>query len=265
MPRATSTSQTLSGIDRALDVLSLFAEADSRTLGVTEIANGLGVSKAVVHRTLATLRGRGFVVLEARTRRYSLGPQILLQGLAYLARLDVMAVSRDAVAALSQLTSETATLSIRVGHSRVHIDQVLPRREVRMQVELGVPYALHAGAPSRAFLAHLPEDEIEGYLDNVPLVKLTSRTVTDVRRLRRELTYVRAKGVATSFGERAEDAGAVAAPVFDRDGVVSGVICVCGPLERIRESADRSAELVLEQARLASERLGYRGDQHLSR
>jgi DNA-binding IclR family transcriptional regulator len=258
MTSPASSGQTIAGIERALDALSLFAESETASLGVTEIAHALGLSKAVVHRILASFRAKGFVELDETTRRYSLGPKILFLGLTYLDRIDILTVAREAMAILSARTNETATLSVRSGDTRVYVDQVTPPRDVKMQVSLGIPYPLHAGASSKAFLAFLPESEIDTYLAKVRLDRLTKQTQVDPRKLRRELAEIREVGYASSFGERMEGAGAVAAPVFGRDGTPAGVISVCGPIERFRDEADDAARLLVEQTARASARLGYR-------
>ncbi len=255
---APQSGQTIAGIERALDALSLFAESTSPSLGVTEIAQSLGLSKAVVHRILASFRAKGFVELDETTRRYSLGPRILFLGLTYLDRIDIVSVARTAMANLCALTSETATLSLRSGGTRVYVDQVTPSRDVRMSVALGVPYPLHAGASSKAFLAFLPAEEIEAYLAGNDLAALTDSTVVNPKSLRKELGKIRELGYAQSFGERMEGAGAVAAPVFGRDGLPAGVISVCGPIERFRDEAEKAAALLLEHTRDASARLGHR-------
>ena len=252
-----SGGQTIAGIERALDALSLFAETDAPSLGVTEIAQALGLSKAVVHRILASFRAKGFVELDETTRRYSLGPKILFLGLTYLDRVDILSVARVAMTQLSALTDETATLSLRSGDQRVYVDQVTPNRDVKMSVSLGLPYPLHAGASSKAFLAFLSEDEQARYLAG-GLQALTSQTQVDARKLKKELEQIRKVGYAQSFGERMDGAGAVAAPVFGRDGSPAGVISVCGPVERFRDEAERAAELLLQHTRDASARLGYR-------
>jgi IclR family acetate operon transcriptional repressor len=254
---APQGGQTIAGIERALDALSLFAESTSPSLGVTEIAMALGLSKAVVHRILASFRAKGFVELDETTRRYSLGPKIAFLGLTYLDRIDIVCVARPAMADLCALTNETATLSLRSGDHRVCVDQVTPSRDVRMSVSLGVPYPLHAGAPSKAFLAFLAPDEIDAYLEDPGLAALTDKTIVDVKKLRKELAHIRELGYATSFGERTEGAGAVAAPVFGRDGQPAGVISVCGPIERFRTQLDRAIILLLSHTIDASERLGH--------
>lgn len=250
--------QTIAGIERALDALALFADAESTSLGVTEIAQSLGLSKAVVHRILASFRAKGFVELDETTRRYSLGPKILFLGLTYLDRVDVVSVAREAMQRLCRLTGETATLSLRSGDSRVYVDQVTPTRDVKMSVALGVTYPLHAGASSKAFLAFLPAAEIDAYLEGSPLSRLTGQTVVDAKKLRRELGRIRDQGYAQSFGERMDGAGAVAAPVFGRDGLPAGVISVAGPIERFRGAAEGAAALLLDETRDASARLGHR-------
>ncbi len=152
-------------------------------------------------------------------------------------------------------TSETATISVRVGWSRVYVDQVTPQREVRMSVQLGRPFPLHAGASSKAMLAFMPRDEREEYLADQHLSPLTARTITDAARLRKELAAIAKRGFAVSFGERDDAAGSVAAPVFGHDGEIAGVISVSGPVERFSAEVEKSSDLLLS----AAHRLGYRG------
>lgn len=250
--------KTIGAIERATSVLLLFADAGQPTLGVTEIATTLGLSKAVVHRTLASLRQAGFVDVDEESRRYRLGPAALALGHAYLDRLDLRAAARPAMEKLTAVTGETATLSVRHGDTRVYVDQVTPAREVKMTVPLGRPFPLHAGSSSKAFLAFLPDDERDAYLDSHALETLTAATITDVGHLRAELDTIRARGFARSLGERQEGAASVAAPILDHRGAPVAVMSLCGPLERFRgEAHDAAGELVAQTTEL-SRRLGHR-------
>jgi DNA-binding IclR family transcriptional regulator len=249
-------AQTVATVERAADVLLHFARATSPTLGVTEIADDLGMSKAAVHRILASLRSRGLIAVDPETRRYTLGPMAMALGLAYLDRLDVRALAAPELGALSRATEETATLSIRTGDTRVYVDQVTPSREVIMSVSVGVPFPLHAGGSSKAFLAFLPEDEIEDYLSR-PLAALTPATVTDRRKLRRELAAIRRRGWAQSVAERQPGAASVAAPVLDHSGRPVAVISVCGPAERFAAEVDRCVERLLATTERLSARMGH--------
>lgn len=245
-------------VERAADVLLLFGGPLGPVLGVTEIATILGMSKPAVHRILSSLRNKGLVVVDETTRRYSLGPAVVSLGLTYLDKLDVRRVAGPELTALSQETAETATLSVRTGWTRVYVDQVTPSREVLMSVRIGVPYPLHAGASSKAFLAFLSEAEVDGYLSQ-PLQKVTPGTVVDVWGLRKELQRIRRLGFARSAGERQEGAGSVAAPVLDRADRPLAVISVCGPAERLATEVDHCVELLLAATGRISARMG-RGD-----
>lgn len=251
------TGQTIAAIERAMDVLALFAETDADTLGVSEIAQHLGLSKAVVHRILSSFRAKGFVVLDELSRRYSLGPKAMYLGLAYMDKLDVRRLARSVLEELSRATNETSTLSFRVGHSRVYIDQVTPPRDVKMVVQLGKEHPLHAGASSKAFLAFLEPGEIESYLAHGPLERLTPITIASRAGLMRELKEVRARGYASSLGERLEGAGSVAAPVLGHDGRPVAVISVCGPVERFVDEVERCAALLVPATQELSRALGY--------
>ena len=246
---------TIAAVERAADVLALFSESAEPTLGVTQIAQQLELSKAVVHRILSSLRAKGFVELDETTRRYAIGQGALRLGLAYLDRTDVPALARPVLQNLSRETGETATLSVRTGLTRVYVDQVTPDRDVKMVVQLGLQAPLHAGASSKAFLAFLDPEEQERYLQG-PLEKVTPRTIISPRALRRELTTIRERGYASSAGERMEGAASVAAPVLEHDGRPAAVISVCGPEERFLEEADTAATLLLRATQELSGRLG---------
>ncbi len=249
--------QTIATVERAADVLVHFSEVDQPTFGVTEIAEALGLSKAAVHRILASLRTRGLIELDELTRRYFLGVGAMKLGLAYLDRIDLRRIAHPELVALSERTAETATLSVRSGWTRFYVDQVTPRREVIMSVRLGTPHPLHAGGSSKALLAFLSAEEIDAYLAQPELVRLTPDTVTDRAALRREIGEIRRRGYAQSFAERQGGAASVAAPVLDHRGRPQGAISVCGPIERFRGEADASAEALLTVTRRLSARLGY--------
>ena len=254
---AVEQGQTIVAIERATDVLSMFAESDEATLGVTEIATTLGLSKAVVYRILSSFRVKGYVEVDEATRRYALGPKALDLGLAYMNRVDVRSAARPEMEKLVRAMNETATLSLRTGDTRVYVDQITPDRDVKMVVTLGQHAPLHAGASSKAFLAFLEPADQASYLD-AELARLTDKTITNARTLRKELDEIRARGYAASLGERMEGAGSVAAPVFGADGRPAAVISVCGPVERFKDEADEAAKLLVTATARVSHALGFR-------
>ncbi len=243
---------------RVADVLVAFLDGP-RSRGVSEIARQLDLSKAVVHRVLQTLVQRGLLVADARTRTYHLGPCSAALGARALRDSDLRMVAMPVLRELQQLTGETTTVSALVPHGRVYLDQVEAPREIKMTVELGRRFPLHAGSSSTVILAFLPDDQVEAVLSG-PLDRLTHRTLADERDLRKRIREVRRRGYACSDGERQEGAGSIAAPVFGVDGAVMGAISVCGPAARVDAAARaRFVSPLTAAADRISREMGWRG------
>ena len=193
--------------------------------------------------------------MDATTRLYSLGPSVLELAAAYRSQLDIRVLELETMRDLVATTGETSTLSVLHNDRRVYVDQVTPNREVRMTVEVGASFPLHAGASSKAFLAWLPEDRRRAYL-KTPLEPLTGATIVDPQELSRELSRIRQQGFAVSLGERQAGAGSVAAPLLDEQLSPVAVLSICGPLQRFTaEVADVAAEVV-RATRALSRKLG---------
>ena len=226
-----SDSSGTEGAGRVADVLLDFLEGPD-SLGVSALARDLGLSKAVVHRILRTLVQRGLLETDAGTREYRLGPSAAALGARALRGLDLRVAAMPVLRELQAGTGETTTVSAHVPGGRVYLDQVESTQEIKMTVELGRRFPLHAGSSSTCILAFLPEEEIQAVLSG-PLDTLTRRTIVDVAGLRQRIHDVRTHGFACSDGERQEGAGSVAAPVFGVDGLVKGAISICGPAARV--------------------------------
>ncbi|WP_062357993.1 IclR family transcriptional regulator [Herbidospora yilanensis] len=251
--------QTSSGVDRALQVIFAVAAAKEPDIGVSELARSLGLSKAVVHRVVRTLVAADFFSVDERTRRYRLGPGAVSVGLAAMAQMEVPRIAQPYLERLVAHTKETATLSVRYGTQRMYLTQVLSPQEIRMSVQLGRLYPLHAGGSSKAILAAMEPEEIRGYLASQPLEALTAITIQDPARLADELETIRQRGYAVSLGERQQGAASVAAPVHEATGRVYGSISVCGPVSRLSVgNVEEYGRLVHEAATEVSRQLGYR-------
>jgi len=243
---------------RVADVLLLFTDGPD-FLGVTAIARSLDLSKAVVHRILQTLVERRLLVSDPASRGYQLGPAAAALGARALRESQLRTVAMPVLRELQLATGETTTVSARVHSGRVYLDQVESTREIKMTVEVGRRYPLHAGSSSTCILAFLPDSEREAVL-GADLPTLTSRTTTDHDLLRARLAEIRETGIAGSDGERQEGAGSVASPVFGIDGTVIGAISVCGPAHRVDAAArERFGPLVREAADRISRALGWSG------
>lgn len=240
---------------RVVDVLLLFTDG-SGPLGVTRIARELGLSKAVVHRILQTLVGKGMLVADGHRRGYRLGPAASTLGSRALQDSDLRAAAVELLRELREFTGETTTLTAIIPQGRIYLEQIPSPQEIKMTVEQGRRFPLHAGSSGKCMLAFLPAQHREQVLAE-PLAPLTPETCTDPEALREEVEGIRRRGFATSSGERQPDAASVAAPVLGPSGQVLGAISVCGPRYRLTpEIADTVSGRVVSTARAISYRMG---------
>ncbi|NHF72847.1 IclR family transcriptional regulator [Paracoccus xiamenensis] len=187
----TTTLQTL---DRGLAALSVLAEAPAG-LKPAELADRLGVHKAIAYRLLATLEGHSLI------RRLPDGRAVLGTGLIPLAakvEKQRLTAAAPLLAALSASTRTTSCLVLADGPNAV-VALVHEGGDgyLRVTYRLGVRHPLTRGAPGLAILsARTPaEDEPPGVAE------------------------ARARGYALTRGELQPGAVGIAAPVSDEAAI----------------------------------------------
>ncbi len=248
-----AASVTLDTVDGALHALELVSERG--TVSVKDIAAELGCSRSSAYRVVRTLQGRGWLS-EARFGSYELGPRAAMLGVQAFHRSSLREIALPTMRALVEEFAETATLSVLVGRERVCVEQVESPRDVRMTVKLGQAYPLYAGATGKAILMALDPEERASYLREVPRRRLTKSTVVERRALERALDESAVRGYVVSVAERDAEAFAVAAPIYDRNGV-TGAIALSGPVSRfVRSSAPLYGRALLDAAAKISAQLG---------
>jgi DNA-binding IclR family transcriptional regulator len=221
-------------VQRAIAVLNVLGQAPGE-LGTNEIARRTGLNVSTVSRLLATLVDGGLVRHIPATGRYRLGIRILQLASVVRENLDIPVLARPYLEELTELTGETATLSMPGQHDVLTVDFAQSGSSVRSVAAIGRNSVAHATAVGKVFLAwggQLPGDELAAY---------TGRTVTDRVALAAEIEQVRAQGWAQAAGEREAELNAVAAPVCDATGRLVAILGVQGPATRFTPRAMRAA------------------------
>jgi DNA-binding IclR family transcriptional regulator len=257
VPAPRTKRGTIQSVDRAARILKALA-AGPRRLGVSELADRLGLSRPTVHGLLQTLQAHGFVEQDRDSDKYQLGAGLLQLGNSYLDLNELR--SRSIVH--SERLAERSDAAVRVGvlhGATVVVVHHVFRPGTALQIpEVGAELPAHASALGKAVLAFAPPALIDDLLAEPP-PKLTSRTLAPAA-LRRELDAVRERGTAREKDEAVLGESSVAAAIFDHSGHAVGSIGVVGDTERIlpRGPARGIAAAVAEAARGISRELGSR-------
>ncbi|MFF5208855.1 IclR family transcriptional regulator [Streptosporangium sp. NPDC000396] len=247
-------------VDRALSVLKLLARHGE--LGVSEIAAQLGVHRSTAFRLIMTVEMHELVEQTADRGKYRLGVGILRLAGATTARLDVVRESRAIGERLAASVGETVNVAILDRDEVLYVDQMAGPSALQAHNWAGRRVAVHATSNGKVLLAHAPAERFEE-LTAKPLGMFTERTVTDLRRLKRELDEVRECGYAVAADELEIGLTAVAAPISNAEGRVVASMSVSGPTFRLpAERLPSVAQQVMEAADQVSSRLGWHGNEN---
>ncbi|GAB2859990.1 IclR family transcriptional regulator [Lentzea nigeriaca] len=242
-------------VQRAVQILRLLSAGGPR-LGLAELAERVGVAKPTVHALLRTLEAEGLVAQDSQTGKYVLGPGVLMLGNAFLETHELRMRSLTWADLLAARANEAVWVAVLTGDHVLVVHHAF-RPEGAVQIlEVGASIPWHTCALGKAIVAFSP-DERQAELLALPLPPLTGQSLTDPAALNEQLAQVRSAGYALEDQESTLGDAGIAAPVFDRSGLV-GAIGVVGPVERLLADG-RSQDLavqVREVARQLSRELG---------
>jgi DNA-binding IclR family transcriptional regulator len=251
-PTGRPAARRLAAVERAVRVLDAFLEIPGEA-GTGEIARLAGINASTVSRILSTLVDAGYVVHDAATGRYRLGPHLLTLGHHALRGIDLRAQARPHLDALVAAVGETATLSVPGDPDAVTVDFAASPASVASVARIGRPSVAHATATGKAMLAFGG-----GPLPPEPLERYTPRTIATAAALEREVAAVRRRGHAAAVQEREPDLSAVAVPVRGHGGELVAILGVQGPAARFGDARRRAAVAELHRHAVAlSAALGY--------
>lgn len=222
-------------IVNAIAVLRSFT-ADDPLLGVTEIANRVGLHKSTVSRILATFEQENLVERDADTRRFRLGLGLIAVAGPLLAELEERRVAYPVLRELTELTGETSALMMWEGNESICVEQIASRHQIKHTAPLGARYSDALSSSVQVFLATQPEERVRSLLRSgaITYPGLDEASLEDyLLRLKDDSS----RGWAINYGESSMDEVGVAAPVYDHRGDVVAAVLI--PAPRFRVSKQR--------------------------
>ncbi len=263
----TTTESNLHSVDRPADtrgtsvllnavaVLRCFSRQEP-LLGVTEIADRVGLHKSTVSRILATLEQEEMVERDELSRRYRLGLGIIAVAGPLLADLEERRVAYPLLRQLTKRTSETSALMVWNGRESLCVEQIASPQQIKHTTPLGTRYHDAMSASVQIFLAEEPEDRVRSLLHS-DTIRHTGLDNTGIEAYLKRLAAVRTSGIAVNYGESSIDEVGVAAPVRDHRGDVVAAVLIPAPRFRVSDETLKSlSEACARTARLVTTRLG---------
>lgn len=241
----------MSNVHRAVRLLELLsAQADGTRL--IDLAQSLGVNRAIPHRVLSELAEMGYVTQDPVTERYLATFKLGALGLQQLESAGLARWSTSALCDLATKTRELVRLAITESDGlRWVAKEQGSNSALTLDPASGSAVVLHATASGKAWLSTLDDARVKSILTDAHLEAKTSHTGTDREKLLHELEEIRERGYAIVEEEMDVGINAIAAPIRSRDRgePAVGTVSVAGPSARLTVDVLHGyAPLVLDAA-----------------
>jgi DNA-binding IclR family transcriptional regulator len=224
-------------LTRGLSILGLF-DVDHREWTIDEMAEQTGLVRMTVYRMVRTLESMAFLVRDALSNRYRLGPATLAMRYVSDDHSGFVDAARPFLEALVRETGESVTLAVEVDGYPVCVDIINTARPFKRRTAPGRILGDIATVHGKLFTAFKTPEERAAILAK-PIVERTPDTVTDQTAIIAELEQIAREDVAYDIEGTYVGLCAVGSPVRDQFGTVTAAVSVVmpagrfGPAERI--------------------------------
>ena len=211
----------MQSLARGLEVLRSF-DLEHPVMTLSQVAERVGLSRAVVRRCLLTLRHLGY--LGSQGRQFTLRPRVLDLGFHYISSLSLPDRAWPFMEHLAQEVHESTSLSVLDDLEIVYVARVPARRIITLDLGVGARLPAFAASMGRVLLAGLPEPELDARLGRADLRPLTPHTLCSRAGLMDEIARVRRHGFSMVVDELEVGLCSVAVPIRDRSGRVAAAL-----------------------------------------
>lgn len=252
------TEPKVKSLAKALKVLSCFTVQEP-VLGVTELAERIGVTKSNIHSILSTFTSMGYLERQ-RDGRYALGLKMLEYAFIINQHLGYPSAVYDILVDTAGQTGEIVYFGLPYGTNVLYLYVVhptnrlgvLPYRDI-----LGETSPMYCTGIGKAILAHMPQEE---WLEHIPeeRIKYQPNTVVEMDGILEELKRTRERGYAIDNSERDPNVRCVGVPVYNAAGKLTAGISTSGPACAMTDEKLLKCAAVLQDASLKMRSRIYR-------
>lgn len=232
----------MSALSKGFNIIDAVTSAGNTGLPFSGIVEATGLPKASAHRLLKELVELSALTLDEQTRYYRGGLLLARVGASVTSNYNFREAVRPYLQQLHNAFGHVATLGILNDDTGVYIDKIESSSfGLRLHSEIGKSFPLHSTAMGKVLLTNSGKALIRR-LTSRRLEAFTPQTITDPKKLRRELERVRSDGYAVDDEEMTRGFVCVAAPIFGLDGDVAGAMSCTFP-DYVRQEHGMQAQI----------------------
>jgi len=224
--------ERIKSIDKALDILEALS-INEHEMGILEIDRQLNLGISTIHRILTTLKTRGYIAQNKKTKNYRLGIKLFILGSEVQNMKHLVRITKPYLRKLSKITNETANLAILEGNEVIYLDTIESSEVLKTEIMPGTRTLAHCTALGKTLLAYLPKSEINHLFKSTEkLVSLTPQSISSLNELKFVLEEVEKKGYAIDNEEYKDGINCIGVPILIKDRKPIAAISITGPASR---------------------------------
>ncbi|MGY6256879.1 IclR family transcriptional regulator [Paraburkholderia caledonica] len=254
---AADSANAVQAVIFALRILEHVAR-QKEAVRVTDLAAHFETTKTRIFRHLRTLVQHGYIVQDEESERYQVGSRLIALGLLVSGNFDIASVSQPAMRVLRDKLNHSVVLGVPAADG-VHIIAVVPSTApIEITVRPGSVLGFNYSAQGKIALAYGDSTWMTETCSS-ELTLNTPVTIVDPSKLKREIDRVREQGWAVAPNEAVTGLNALAAPIFDANGVLVATVAIVDSVQFLPAQTDLAKAHEVQQCSNAiSHKLGFR-------
>lgn len=246
-------------LSRAMEIIKTF-NPNELHLSANAICLKVGIPKSTIYRILAYLTEFRLLDHDLNTGRYSIGPELYVQGSLYLSSTAMLKTAESVMMTLNDLTNEAVNLGILEEGNLTIVMKEESKHAFRFSHHIGSVIPAYAASMGKVLLSELSESEIDALYPQEQMLTLTKKTVATKTELKLELEQIRKSGIAFDKEGSYEGVEGIASVIRNERGKAVAAMSIAAPVFRINQTQEeRLAQLVRLGTSLISYKLGYQG------
>ena len=219
----------VNSLARGLEVIRVFTRHKPK-MTLSDVSRTTGMTRARVRRFLLTLVREGYV--ESDGKLFWLRPKTLELGFSVLSSMNLLDAAQPIMNRLTDKMKESCFAAVLDKDSVIYIARASSNRVIDVDIHVGSRVPAHCVSTGRVLLAALPDEQMNEYLENATLEKLTEYTVTSKVELRSLLEETRRQGWSIVNQELELGLMSISVPIRTQSGDIIAALNLSGPTSR---------------------------------
>jgi len=223
MENIEENKNIVSTLIKGLNVIKAF-DRNNTHMTLSDVAKKVDITRASARRLLLTLEYLGYV--NQRDNLFTLTPKIIELGYSYFASLPWTDLAYENMKKVSDTCNLSCSISILDGEQIICIMRVTANTIISEDIHVGTRLPTAYSATGRLFMAHMPKDKLENFINTLPLKQHTKQSITDNKKLYKTMLASSEQPYQIVVEELENGLIAMAVPIYNRNKGLIGAMNV---------------------------------------